>query len=690
MPRRATATASHPKPITAADPVTSLPGVGPKRAESLSKLGIHTLGDLLGHFPRRYEDRRTVTRVADAAEGERITLRVRVVDTRLVRLRGRLTMAEATVEDDSGRMHATWFNQGYLARTLKPGMDLVLTGVVGKYKGPALKNPELEILSDEETVSLHVGRWVPIYPMTEGLSQRVFREWIWCALRSGAQPEEVLPAEVRAGHGYADRDDALRAVHFPESIDAAESARQGFAFEELFLVQSLVLRQRSENGSREGIVHTVDGARLASLRRSLRFRPTADQSAAVDGILADMAEPRPMARLLQGDVGCGKTLVAEHAIAACADGGFQAALMTPTEVLAAQHYRTLIEDLEPIGIRVALLTGSSPKEVRAEIRSGSAQVVVGTHALFEQATEFHNLGLAIVDEQHRFGVGQRERLAAKGTYPDRLHLTATPIPRSVAMTLYGAMDLTIIRELPPGRVPVKTSVVRSGRERDVWSTVRDEVDRGFQAYVVCPNVEASEKRRLADAQTRFDQLSQGALGGLRCALIHGRLASEEKDRLLEDFRAGRIEVLVSTTVIEVGVDAPRATVIVIEDAGSFGLTQLHQLRGRVGRGGHPSQCFLLGKPTSDEAARRLEILCASNDGFRIAEEDFALRGPGEIHGERQSGLSDLKAAQLPRDVELLIEARRAAEALMAADPRLAHRAHEGLARAVARAQRIAV
>jgi ATP-dependent DNA helicase RecG len=670
--------------------VTRLDGVGPKRTESLARLGVRTIADLLAHFPRGYEDRRTIARVADAVEGERITLRVRVVDARLVRLRGRLNMAEVTIEDDSGRMRATWFNQGYLARTLKSGTALVLTGLIGKYKGPALKNPELEILSGDELDSLHVGRLVPMYPMTEGLSQRVFREWVWRALETGAQPADALPQHTRDQYGFADRAESLRAVHFPESIDSAESARKLFAFEELLVLQSLVLRQRGENASRRGISHSVDGAHLAALRKSLPFRPTGGQSAAIDEILADMASPRPMARLLQGDVGCGKTMVALHAIASCVDGGYQAALMAPTEVLAAQHYRTLLAGLEPLGMRVALLTGSSPKDVRAEIRSGDAHVVVGTHALFEDATEFRLLGLAIVDEQHRFGVGQRERLAAKGADPDRLHLTATPIPRSVAMTLYGAMDLTMIRELPPGRLPVKTSVVRPGREREVWAAVRDQVELGFQAYVVCPNVESSEKRKLADAHSRFEALSQGAFGGLRCALVHGRLESEEKDRLLEDFRAGRIDVLVSTTVIEVGVDAPRAAVIAVEDAGSFGLTQLHQLRGRVGRSGHPSYCFLLGKPASGEAARRLEILCETNDGFRIAEEDFALRGPGEIHGERQSGLSDLKAARLPRDMELLLEARRAAEAIFAADPELADPDHAALAQAVMRAQQIAV
>jgi ATP-dependent DNA helicase RecG len=599
-------------------------------------------------------------------------------------------MAEATVEDDSGRIRATWFNQGYLARTLQPGMPLVLTGTVGKYKGLALKNPELEVLSGDATDSLHVGRLVPMYPMTEGLSQRVLREWIWTALEAGVSAEGILPREERDRFGFADRAIALRAAHFPSEIEDAESARKQFAYEELFVVQALVVRQRGQNAALRGIQHHVDGPRLAQLCNSLPFQLTPGQAAAIEDILADMSSVKPMARLVQGDVGCGKTMVALHAVAACVDGGHQAALMAPTEVLAAQHHRSLLAALEPLGIHVALLTGSSPRDVRAAVRSGDADVVVGTHALFETATEFRDLGLAIVDEQHRFGVGQRERLAAKGAHPDRLHLTATPIPRSVAMTLYGAMDLTIIRDLPPGRVPVATRAIAPGRERDAWALVRDDVERGFQAYVVCPNVEATEKRKLADAQSKFMDLSQGAFGGLRCALVHGRLGANEKDALLEDFRSGRIDVLVSTTVIEVGVDAPRATVMVIEDAGSFGLTQLHQLRGRVGRGGHPSHCLLLGAPASEEAARRLDIICSTHDGFRIAEEDFALRGPGEIHGERQSGLSDLKAARLPRDMELLVDARRAAEDVLSRDPMLSAAEHGPLERAIGRRQRLIV
>ena len=689
MSQRAAASAHTINPLRLCDAVTCLEGVGPKRAQALSRLGIITLGDMLRHFPRRYEDRRSIARVADAAEGARITVSVRVVNARLVRLRGRLTMAEATVEDASGRMRVTWFNQGYLARMLAPATRVVLTGTVGKYKGLALKNPELEILSGDGTDCLHVGRFVPIYPMTDGLSQRLFREWVWRVLNDANAPEFAVPNKIRE-RSTLDSAAALRAMHFPETIEEAEAARKQIAFEELLILQALVVRQRGERTALEGIRHELNGPRLTRMQDSLPFPLTTGQVQAIGEILGDMASARPMSRLVQGDVGCGKTLVAQHAIAACVDGGHQAAMMAPTEVLAAQHFRTLTSTLASLGVRVALLTGASGPMIRAEVRAGDAHVIVGTHALFEKATEFRDLGLAIVDEQHRFGVGQRERLAAKGAFPDRLHLTATPIPRSLAMTLYGAMDLTIIRDLPPGRQPVATRIVAAGREHEAWALVREEVERGFQAYIVCPNIEATQKRKQAAAQTKFHELSHGALGGLRCALVHGRLSGAEKDELLEDFRVGNVGVLVSTTVIEVGVDAPRATVMVIEDAGSFGLTQLHQLRGRVGRSGFRSHCLLLGKPASEEAAKRLEILCATHDGFRIAEEDFALRGPGEVHGERQSGLSDLKAAQLPRDMDLLVEARRLAEDLFAHDPQLRLVEHSDLARALDRSRPIAV
>ncbi len=676
-------------PLLPADPVVRLPGVGPKRGEALARLGIATISDLLRHFPRRYDDRRVLTPIVQAQEGARIQVMGTVTGSRLVRLRGRMSLAEVTLEDESGRIKAIWFGQGYLARAIKPEATLFLSGVVGKFSGLALRNPDYELCDGSDEDRLSIGRIVPVYPLTEGLSQRMLRQWIHTALEAGLLADDLVPAAIARREGFAPHAEALRAVHFPEEIDAADRARTRFAYEELFLLQTGVMRERARRQAPSGLSHRVDGPHLASLQSALPFQLTSGQTSAASEILKDMAAPRPMARLLQGDVGCGKTMVAFMAAAACVDGGFQAALMAPTELLAVQHYRTAAALLIPLGIRVSLLTRSSPSDARDAIRDGDAQVVIGTHALFEEATQFHRLGLVIVDEQHRFGVGQRERLAQKGTMPDRLHMTATPIPRTLALTLYGAMDLTIIRDLPPGRSPVTTAIVPPKGAAKIYEEVRKAAHLRHQTYIVCPRVETSARSAARSATAHFDALMSGPLRGLRCGLLHGRMDAQAKDAVLEDFRAGRLDALVSTTVVEVGVDAPGATIMIIEDAASFGLTQLHQLRGRVGRGAHAGRCYLLGKPDTDEGRARLDALCRTNDGFRITEEDFALRGPGEAFGEQQAGLGGLRAADLLRDAELLLRARRDAETLVAADPELRTPAHAPLARVLERSAAIA-
>jgi len=684
MPRRAN-TAAIDTPLHSASPVSALSGVGPKRIEALARLGIHSVGDLLRHFPRRHEDRRILTPIADVVEGDRVQILGTVAASRLVRLRGRMALAELTLEDDTGRIKAVWFGQGYLARSFQPGAQVYLSGPVGKFGGLALRNPDYEILSGDAEDYLHIGRIVPVYPLTEGLSQRMLRQWIHITLEAGVVVESTVPPDLAHTHGFDAAADAIRAAHFPSDSESAHNARAWFAYEELLVLQTGVMRERARRREPIGIVHEVRGPRLAALRASLPFTLTAGQQAAIDEILADMAAPRPMARLVQGDVGCGKTLVAFLAASASIDSGHQAALMAPTELLATQHYRTAVERLAPLGIRVLLLTSSSPANTRNAVSSGQAQVIIGTHALFETATRFHRLGLVIVDEQHRFGVDQRERLAQKGTAPDRLHMTATPIPRTLALTLYGAMDLTVIRDLPPGRRPVETSTVTAKGLAKVYGAIHHEAREGRQAYIVCPRIETSAKNA-AGVLDRFAELASGPLHGLRCGLVHGRMDAAEKDDILEAFRTGALDVLVGTTVVEVGVDAPGATTILIEEAAGFGLTQLHQLRGRVGRGAHPGRCFLAGKAKTDEGRARIDVLCRTHDGFRIAEEDFALRGPGEVFGDRQAGLSGLRAADLVRDTHLLLAARCDAEALIARDPKLRAPEHAALAGALARGE----
>jgi ATP-dependent DNA helicase RecG len=652
----------------------SIAGIGPKTGALLANLGIRTVRDLLFHFPRDYQDRRHITPIAEAREGARVTVEGEVVRARMVRLRGRMSLAVVTVRDATGEMEATWFGRGFLAKAFKPGARGLFTGPVGKYQGPALKNPDYEMLSGDEDDRLHTGRVVPIYRLTERVTQRMLRRWIWTAVEQCADHvEETLPADLRARYGFPKAREAVRVVHFPDEVAPAQSARSRFAYEELLAIQLGILGERAarlhdEKGNR----HIITGPLLTTFRASLPFRLTRAQEGAVTDILEDMASPRPMVRLLQGDVGCGKTVVALHAVAAAADGGYQTALMAPTEILAEQHFLAIRGMLEPLGLHAELLTGSTrgPREARRRIARGDAHVVVGTHALVQEKTEFHNLGLAIIDEQHRFGVCQRSTLVEKGLNPDILHMTATPIPRTLAITVYGGMDVTVIDELPAGRLPVKTRRVASEKTAHLYHYVNEQARKGFQTYYICPLVEESDKRELTAVTTHCEQLSAGPFAGLRTALIHGRVPADERDAVMRRFKRGEIDVLFSTTVIEVGMDVSNATTMVIEDASQFGLTQLHQLRGRVGRGPEQSYCFLLGAPKTEDGKRRIEIMCSTTSGFDIAEEDLKLRGPGEFYGVRQAGLSDLRAADLIRDVRLLDHARRDAQEILRRDPGL--------------------
>ena len=664
-------------------PVETILGIGPKRAALLENLNIRTVGDLVFHFPRDYQDRRRITPISEAGEDERVTIEAEVTASRMVRLRGRMSLAVVTLRDATGEMQASWFGRGFLAKLFTRGARGLFTGIVGKYKGPCLKNPEYEILSGDEEDLLHTGRVVPIYRLTEGITQRLLRRWVWTAVEQVADElEETLPEGLRGRYEFPPIRTAVRTVHFPEEIAPTQTARARFAYEELLGIQLGVLSARATRLHEEkGNRHLIDGATLGTFRESLPFALTRPQERAVSDILADMASPRPMMRLLQGDVGCGKTIVALHAVAAAADGGYQTALMVPTEVLAEQHFLSLRTSLEPLGLWVDLLTGSTrgQAEVRRRIARGEAHVVVGTHALIQEKTQFHNLGLAIIDEQHRFGVCQRSTLTEKGLNPDILHMTATPIPRTLAITVYGGMDISVIDELPPGRVPVKTRRIPPAKIEDLYKYVVQQAAEGFQTYFICPLVEESDKKQLKAVTTHFEELSAGAFEGIRTALMHGRLDPGEKDEIMRRFKNGDIDVLFSTTVIEVGIDVPNATTMIIEDASQFGLTQLHQLRGRVGRGRDQSHCFLLGSPATEDGKRRIEVMCATNSGFDIAEEDLKLRGPGEFYGVRQAGLSDLRVADLIRDVRLLDHARRDAQEILDKDPLLAAPEHGHLA-----------
>jgi ATP-dependent DNA helicase RecG len=629
--------------------------------------------ELLRYFPRAYSDRRSMTRIADLAEGNVVTVEGPVVKSRHIRLRGRMSIAEITVGDGSGELKATFFGRGFLARAFPEGTRVVLSGTVSQYQGLAIKNPEYEILSsDAREDRLNTGRIVPIYPLAEGVTQRYLRRWIRAALDAvSGDLVDPIPEALRGERGLPPLSDALRAIHFPQSAEEADMARRRAIYEELLAIQLKVLKARARRRAEsKRSRHVVDGPTLNEFARSLPFALTRAQQRAVKEVLGDLESPWPMARLVQGDVGCGKTVVAVHAIAAARDGGLQSAVMAPTEILAEQHHRTMKEWLDPLGIRVALLTGSTKDAatLRGSISKGEVDLIIGTHALIQEATGFQRLGLVIVDEQHRFGVAQRLALTRKGAMPDILHMTATPIPRSLALTVYGAMDLTLIGELPPSRKPVSTRRVTPSKEMSVYRHIKKSTGQGFQAYVVCPLVEESETKSLRAATVHFEELAAGPLAGLRVGLLHGRMPGPSKDEIMNRFKAGDIQVLLSTTVIEVGVDVPNATTMVIEDAGQFGLTQLHQLRGRVGRGPGESRCYLLGKTKTSEGKKRLEVLCKTNDGFVIAEEDLKIRGSGEVYGWKQSGLGDLHTADLTRDARLLALAREDAEAMLRDEP----------------------
>lgn len=663
-------------PTSLKQPVTILPGVGPKRAELLAQLGIEQVRDLLYHFPRDYQDRRSFTALGDVAEGDRVTVLATVKNARNQRMRGRNSMAILTLEDETGTIRATFFGRGYLANsTLRPGVRAIFHGVVEKYQGLALKGPDYEVVEGEEGDEGLSGAIVPIYRLTEQVGQRMLRTLVRDALAlfNGALPE-TLPEGVREAEGLSALSDCIRQIHFPESSEAADQARARMAFEHILTIQLGVCYKHAHRKAETGIAHRINGPRLVALGKTLPFALTAAQDRATSEILHDMSEPHPMARLLQGDVGSGKTVVAAHAMAAALDGGYQVAFMAPTELLAEQQYQSFSRLFSGMEVVVSLLTGSmrGAAAIRREVAAGVVHVLVGTHTLFQKDTIFARLGLVVIDEQHRFGVAQRAALQAKGASVDVLHMTATPIPRSLTMTLYGGMDLSLIDTMPPGRKPVKTRCIPESKVAGCYDYLREQAEAGYQSFVVCPLVEASEVRQTATAvEDHFAELSTSALAGVRTALLHGRLDGGEKDAIMAAFVTGEIDVLFSTTVIEVGIDVPKATTMVIENADQFGLTQLHQLRGRVGRSSIQSYCFLLGKPGTKEGKERLRIFCEMDSGFDLAEADLQLRGPGEVSGFRQAGFDDPHAAAWVHDSRLIHRARNRATEILREDPELA-------------------
>jgi ATP-dependent DNA helicase RecG len=655
-------------------PVTYLKGVGPARAEALKRLGVLTAGDLLYHIPHRYEDASTIASIASLEPGMQGTVVGRVISKGVLPTRKGLRIFQAVLKDDTGMIEVSWPGQPFLDRTIAKDDVLLVTGSVRFFHGRQLQPREFVNLGDEDN-AIAEGLVLSVYPATEGLSFKVIRGIIDAHLDELlALVTEYLPAHVLRAATLPSIADALRMVHRPASLGEAMEGRARLAFEELLFVQ--LLQQRAKALAREtrrGIRFENRRQLTTRLREALPFTLTGAQSRVLREIFADMCSERRMQRLLQGDVGSGKTIVALFSALLAMENGFQAAIMAPTELLAEQHARSMTRLLEPLAITPLLVTGGlrakERRDAAARLADPQPALVVGTHALVQEATSFARLGLAVVDEQHRFGVEQRKALGAKGEAPDVLLMTATPIPRSLALTLYGDLDLSILDERPPGRLPVTTALrPESARER-VLQFIDRELEQGRQAYVVYPVIEESEKSDLKAATTMYEVLAEGAFKSRRVALLHGRIPTEERDAIMRRFRDGEVDVLVATTVIEVGIDVANATVMLVEHPERFGLSQLHQLRGRVGRGAEASYCILLGD-VSPETRQRLDVFVGSDDGFVIAREDLRLRGMGDLFGERQSGVATFRVADPIRDELLNESARDAADRLLAEDPEL--------------------
>jgi ATP-dependent DNA helicase RecG len=668
--------------------VKFLKGVGERRAEQLERLGIRTARDLLWHLPHRYVDASSVTPLARAEIGQEVACVGRVVAKGVVPTRRGLRIFHAVLRDDSGVLECVWPGQAFLDRSIAVGQTLLVSGPVRFYHGRQLAPREHVVLSDGEGDDpLAAGRVLPVYPATEGLSHKIIRSLIDRHLDALiALADDPVPPAIRAEAGLAPLADALRVVHRPESALQAEAGRRRLAFDELLDLQLMLIRARAvAKRQRSGVAFTLRRDLTSRLKAALPWELTADQQRALREITGDMTAPDRMHRLLMGDVGTGKTVVALFAMLLAVENDFQAALMAPTELLAEQHAVTLTRLLEPLQLRPELLLGrqsvSEKAAVRARLADGAARLVVGTHALMQESVTFRRLGLAVIDEQHRFGVEQRAALVGKGAAPDVLLLTATPIPRSLALTLYGDLDVSTLRERPPGRGSVRTAVRGAGQRDRVLEFVRTECSSGRQAYIVLPVIEESERADLR-AATSMAQALAARWPDLAVALVHGRLKPDERDAVMRRFRAGEIQVLVATTVIEVGIDVPNATIMVIEHPDRFGLAQLHQLRGRIGRGAGESYCILLAE---GEAPPRLTAFAATSDGFRIAELDLEERGMGDLIGARQSGGVEVRHARLPADADLLQQARDIAGRLISADAALQRPEHQRLReRAVSR------
>jgi len=656
--------------------VKYLKGVGPKMADLLSNIGIHTLEDLIGHLPFRWEDRTQLVTSQTAPEDEFVVIKGLLGKTGVRSPRKGLTIVTCSLHTEDGIVELVWFNQKWILNSLKKGKEVYCYGKFErKYRKGQMNSPEVEDAADEHRLA---GRWVPVYPVTGRMSQKWLRSLMFQAVPSLApRIKEPLPPFVLKNRGFMTRRKALLEYHFPTTPVGLAEARRRLAYEELFLLQvEIGLQRRTRELEPRLTVYETDKMVPERFFSLLPFAPTGAQSRVCKEIVSDLTSGTPMNRLLQGDVGSGKTVVAAFAAWSAIQQGYQAAIMAPTEILAEQHYQKLKELLEPVGIRLGFLSGSVKKkqklEVKRQLAAQEIDLAVGTHALIQPDVEFNRLTLVVVDEQHKFGVMQRTVLRQKGYKhnPDLLVMTATPIPRTLALTVHGELEVSRLDEMPPGRQPIHSEYVRFSKRKRVYEEIREEINKGRQAYIICPLVEDSEAVEATSATEEHKAIAEKVFPEFSVGLLHGRMKAADKEQVMEEFRKGEHQVLVSTTVIEVGVDVPNATVMLVQDANRFGLSQLHQLRGRVGRGEHASRCIFMADAKGQESRRRLEAIAKLSDGFEVAEEDLQIRGPGDYYGLRQSGFPEFQVADLTRDLFLLEQAQADARALLAEDPDL--------------------
>ncbi|MBD3427022.1 MAG: ATP-dependent DNA helicase RecG [Candidatus Omnitrophica bacterium] len=657
-------------------PVRYIKGVGPKKSESFRKLGVETVLDLFYYLPRRYEDRSRVVPVKDAVIGESMAVAGRVLKTNFFRARTGTSIFEVVLGDDKNRLFAVWYNLPFMNKVFKKGQTVVFYGKVDMQKRLQMNHPAYEVVEQGKIKgALDVGRIVPIYPLTASISQRYMRKVVHNAIKAHiAHIDDPLPTSLRARRKLVDFKFAVENIHFPYSFENLERAYHRLVFEEFFILQVVMALRRLKN-RKKGIKYDLMEGLREKFEELFDFELTSEQKKCIKDIERDMASDKPMNRLLQGDVGSGKTAVAMYALLLAVNNGYQAAMMAPTEILARQHYVTVSKTLMPLGINVRLLVSGIEAEasgrIRKEVSSGEADIVIGTHSLIQEGMDFDSLGLAVIDEQHKFGVAQRKSLIGKGPNPpDTLVMTATPIPRSLALTVYGDMDISLLKQKPGGRQPVTTYWVGEEKRRAIYDFIRSEIDAGHQAFIVYPRVKRSGSSQMLSAEEMWEHFKEEVFPDLEVGMVHGRMKADEKKRAMERFRKGEQDILVATTVIEVGVDVPNVTVMLVEHAERYGLAQLHQLRGRIGRGEHQSYCILLGDPKTDSSRERLAMMSETDDGFKIAEKDLDIRGPGEFLGKRQSGLPELRFGNIVRDFDIMEEARTEAFDLVEQDPAL--------------------